>query len=323
METVPCNLCGSADHRLVYRMPDVHYHPDEWFSVVACRGCGLGFVNPRPSYAEMARYYPSAFYDYFTEQPQFHARRYAVEARFVERAATTGGRRLLDVGCANGDFPRYMQRLGWQVEGVEVSANTRQVGGFLVYAEHFPGIPVGEPTYDVVTAWAVLEHVHDPMAYFQKAAQVLKPGGAFVFLVTNFDSLSSRRLFREDPPRHLYFFTERAVREYVRATGFALAAADYSDRVYGMHPVNWLVYYLHYRLRGREFRWPDAQAPISRQQYLEAGRLEPTRINSLRFAASHPVYVLDRLLMPLYARWQMLTRRYGIVTYVARRADRG
>src|SRR3546814_5417313 len=62
--------------------------------------------------------------------------------------------------------------------------------------------------YDVITAWAVLEHVHDPMSYFMKAASTIQSGGYFVFLVTNFDSISSRSLFREDVPRHLYFFSK-------------------------------------------------------------------------------------------------------------------
>jgi len=80
---------------------------------------------------------------------------------------------------------------------------------FPVYTQEFQNIPLNEPTYDAVTAWAVLEHVHDPMAYFRKAAQVVKKDGLFVFLVPNFASVASRSLFCEDLPRHLYFFTRK------------------------------------------------------------------------------------------------------------------
>jgi 2-polyprenyl-3-methyl-5-hydroxy-6-metoxy-1,4-benzoquinol methylase len=62
-----------------------------------------------------------------------------------------------------------MRRLGWKVEGVEVSSNAKLITDFKVYRQEFKDIPISEPRYDVITAWAVLEHVHDPMAYFKKA----------------------------------------------------------------------------------------------------------------------------------------------------------
>lgn len=106
METVRCNLCGSADNRLAYRMPDARYFPDEVFDVVECTGCGLGFVNPRPTFAEMSRFYPAEFYDFFERDRRSQERRYRVESSFLRDVElTTTTPRLLDIGCANGDFP--------------------------------------------------------------------------------------------------------------------------------------------------------------------------------------------------------------------------
>ncbi len=34
METVACNLCGSEDHRFIYRAPDGLYFLDRWFDVL-------------------------------------------------------------------------------------------------------------------------------------------------------------------------------------------------------------------------------------------------------------------------------------------------
>src|SRR5262249_55938482 len=147
---------------------------------------------------------------------------------------------LLDIGCANGDFPRFMAARGWRVEGVEISESAGKISDFPVYRQEFQEIPVHSPAYDAVTAWAVLEHVHDPRAYFQKTAAVLKPGGLFVFLVTNFESLASRRLFFEDVPRHLNFFTRDVVRKYLDREGFTLLREDNGRSVYKAAPVNWL-----------------------------------------------------------------------------------
>jgi hypothetical protein len=39
------------------------------------------------------------------------------------------------------------------------------------------------------------------------------------------------------------------------------------------------------------------------------------------FFGSHPLYAIDRFLMPLYERYQLQTGKYGIVTYVARKSE--
>ena len=63
LENVACNLCGGRDFKPLYRKPDEFYLRDDWFQVVACKSCGLGFVNPRPTVMAIQRYYPG---DYFT-----------------------------------------------------------------------------------------------------------------------------------------------------------------------------------------------------------------------------------------------------------------
>jgi 2-polyprenyl-3-methyl-5-hydroxy-6-metoxy-1,4-benzoquinol methylase len=74
-----------------------------------------------------------------------------------------------------------MAARSWDVEGVEISQSPERITDFRVYGQEFQDIPVNEPVYDAVTAWAVLEHVHDPMPYFRKASEVVKKGGLFVF----------------------------------------------------------------------------------------------------------------------------------------------
>jgi SAM-dependent methyltransferase len=319
METINCNLCGSNSHRIVYVKPDMRYFRDELFTVVECSECGLGFVNPRPDAAEMSRYYPSEYFAYDELEADYHGKRYDLEARIIASQINGGaGHRLLDIGCANGTFARRMQQLGWEVEGVEVSRNSRVIDDIKIYREAFPEIPVNEPRFDAITAWAVLEHVHDPMAHFRKMSSTLKPGGIAVFLVTNFESISSRALFREDVPRHLYFFTERTVAEYLSRNGMRLISTEYSNNVYAMPPVGWLRYYL-YRAAGKKYQWKDV--PSTRPEYLAKRGLTNSLSSTARYVISHPLTAIDRLLTPVLEQWQILNRSYGIVTYVAVKTD--
>ena len=267
----------------------------------------------------MGTFYPASFYESFDREHEYHEQRYSIEAEIVEAALGHKGR-LLDVGCANGDFPRYMIRRGWDVEGVEVADSSKTITDFKVWRREFGALDVPDEAYDAVTAWAVLEHVHEPKRYFAKTSRVLKSGGVFVFLVTNFRSLSSWGLYREDVPRHLYFFTESTVRRYLADVGLQFVSADYSDKVYAMRPVNWFRYYVEGRLRGRPFTWQDAE--FSRATYLARKGWANTPWTTALFLMSHPHFVVDRLLMRAYELAQMRRRTYGIVTYVARKSAR-
>src|SRR5712692_5032899 len=300
-------------------MPDQRYFPDEFFSAVECDRCGLGFVNPRPTFEEMQKYYPPQYYqEEFTQDLKYHARRYAREAAYLGEIEKRGGpRSLLDVGCANGDFPRFMKARGWNVEGVEVSRSSSPIDDFKVYTQFFPDIPVDEPRYDAITAWAVLEHVHTPMAYFKKASRLLRPGGLFVFLVTNFHSLASRHLFCEDIPRHLYFFARETVQQYLEKTGFALEKEDNGRKIYKLAPVNWLAFLVHTRLMGKTFTYKDV--PLTSREFRQVHKLPRGIVAALRYAAYSPASVIDRMLWPAIEAAQILRGTYGITTYVARK----
>ncbi len=214
-----------------------------------------------------------------------------------------------------------MRERGWSVEGVEVSANAKSIDDFPVHRMEFSDIPIDEPTFDAVTAWAVLEHVHDPMRYFEKAAQILKPGGRLIFLVTNFNSLSSRALFREDPPRHLYFFNEETVRAYFQACGLTPLEFNFNRDIYKMVPSNVLFYFLRHGLLRQQLTWNDL--PESRLQYMQrigygAEKLRrPDLTTNLRYLLTHPVAAADRVVSHVFERWQVLAKTYGIMTAVA------
>jgi len=320
VEIVACNLCGSDRHTPVYEMPDRRFFPEEIFAIVECEGCGLGFVNPRPSILEIQKYYPPEYFQQPATKSHEHymRRRFAEEAKYLrEMEDGVGPRRLLDVGCANGDFPRFMAARGWTVEGVEISESSQRIQDFRVHTQGFQDIAVNEPTYDAITAWAVFEHVHNPMAYFRKSAQVIKKGGLFVFLVTNFESVTSRHLFCEDIPRHLYFFTRKTIRQYLDATGFALERENNGRSIYKLAPMNWLAFMAQTRLKRQKFSFQDV--PLTQREFRARHNLQRGVRASVKYAAYSPASVIDRILWPAIEAAQILRKSYGISTYVARK----
>jgi len=237
METVTCNLCGVDESEPLFKGRDRLLGGTETFQWVRCRRCGLIYLNPRPTLAEMARYYPTN-YEPFTRHERAEnwlARlRYRVYIHKLRRIAGQEPKpgRLLDVGCGIGDFMLGMRQRGWEVHGVDLSPNAVALArqkGLDVFQGQLFDVLYAEQSFDLVTMWDVLEHLHDPGAYLARVAQLLRPGGKFVVTLPNPHSLDFR-LFGPawtglDVPRHLYVFVRPALLALLQRAGLEVSSA--------------------------------------------------------------------------------------------------
>lgn len=256
LEEVPCDLCGARDVVVMYRKPDTRYwvSPHE-FAAVRCRRCGLGFVSPRPTARALAAFYPEGFF--VRRGVEDGRERYERQARYLE-AVPPG--RLLDLGCAGGAFLRVVQARGWEVHGMDLFAPPVPPDLPVRYGE-LPELGYPACSFDVVTAWAVLEHVRRPGAYFAEVARLLRPGGRLVCLVTNLRSVWSRFAYGEDIPRHLYFYSPRTLAGYAAAAGLRLARLEHGPPVF---PADSTDVFRVRLLRGLGVGWRDVYGPPAR-----------------------------------------------------------
>ena len=87
--------------------------------------------------------------------------------------------------------------------------------------------PWPETSFDAITLYHVLEHVHAPSTYLGRIARLLAPDGVVLIAVPNFRSWE-RRLFRErwtwlDVPIHLHHFEPERLRTLVEAVGLRVS----------------------------------------------------------------------------------------------------
>jgi len=236
-EQAPCNLCGQAGGDLVLEGPDRLLHLAGWFRVVRCPRCGLLRQDPRPTPQSIGFYYPTEYGPYsiaIDDEASSLARqdrRYGMWKRRVAIERYVPGGRLLDVGCATGNFLHEMARSGsWEVEGVEPSpeaaARARQRLGLAVHVGRLEEVELPASVFDVVTMWNVLEHLHDPLASLRIVRRVLKPGGLFVFSIPNMESIEAKLFGRYwlgwDLPRHIHFFPRPVASSMLREAGLSL-----------------------------------------------------------------------------------------------------
>ncbi|RQW10748.1 class I SAM-dependent methyltransferase [candidate division KSB1 bacterium] len=229
MQIRNCPVCRLNKTRLKYSVDE--------FRIVTCRECGFVYLaNPIALEDEQhnyERYFRSA------DLPEYSAASSDENIRgawrineqrlgWIKAHRQTGA--LLDVGCGRGYFLEHAQQHGFIVEGVEIS---RLAGA---YASEHLNITVHicsiekefnlTGSYDIITLWHVLEHMHNPRAALENVWSLLKPGGILFIQVPNLHSLkfqlspAARKWRGGNHPRyHRSFFTRASLHLLLEACG--------------------------------------------------------------------------------------------------------
>lgn len=242
VERVACPSCRADDaepYRVsrdrLFRRPGV-YH------VVRCRRCGMIYTNPRPTFASLAKHYPSEYFCYLPPETLTGLRRFiaagisrsVTERRMRALEGLMGtlrpGTRVCDVGCSHGELLYALKALRrCEVLGVEISepmvARCAQRGvpavvGTLAQAK------LETASFDLVTMTEYLEHEGDPRSVLEECRRITRSGG---YLALEIPLISSwpAKIFRNhwsqlDLPRHLMFFTPDTLQRMLGEVGYEI-----------------------------------------------------------------------------------------------------
>ncbi|MGH7391354.1 MAG: class I SAM-dependent methyltransferase [Candidatus Rokuibacteriota bacterium] len=165
-----------------------------------------------------------------------------------------GGRRLLDVGAAEGLLSRPLTERGWRVTALEADAEAARVGArhcerMVVASADGPLPDLGGP-FDVIVCADVLEHLVDPESALARLVTHLAPGGAVVVSIPNVAHLWIRlgllagRFDYADrgilDRTHLRFFTRRTLEALLATTVLTVERFTATPApLYQVVPVRW------------------------------------------------------------------------------------
>jgi SAM-dependent methyltransferase len=239
----PCPVCGCERARPRFELAG------EEFRVVVCERCGLGRLHPLPGAEVLRSYYPDSYYG----EPGTKFR--GVIERLVRLVGSRHigflsrwlhpGARVLDVGCGRGVILGALADRGFEVHGVELSAEAARGAdprAKIRIASRLAEAGFDADSFDEVVIWHVLEHLDDPRATLEEARRILRPGGRLIVAVPNFASAQARwsdaAWFHLDLPRHLYHFPVSALRELVGSCGFEIESEHHFSL--RQNPFGWI-----------------------------------------------------------------------------------
>ncbi|MEO8083380.1 MAG: class I SAM-dependent methyltransferase [Ardenticatenales bacterium] len=228
--TVPCPSCASDAHTALHTARDRWFNGPGTFAYARCEACGLTYLRVRPALEAMGDYYPSNYVKRGRGPAWIHRlfRRYDLRRRVavVRRLAGRGGR-VLDVGCALGDFLAAARDAGLVVAGVEPApwaAEATKARGIPVWPTTVADADLPSGVFDVATLWDVVEHLDHPGDDLRRIAAALKPGGWVIVTTPVLDGWEAKlwgtRWPGWDTPRHLVVFERATLARALREAGF-------------------------------------------------------------------------------------------------------
>ncbi len=131
-----------------------------------------------------------------------------------------GYKTLLDIGCGRGEHLREFQKLGYQVKGVDLLKEAKELSKDIevkIVNIEKERLPYKDNSFDVVFNKSVIEHLSNPENLMKEAYRVLKPGGRLITMTPDWESIY--KIFYEDYT-HKTPFTENSLRDIHQIFGF-------------------------------------------------------------------------------------------------------
>lgn len=200
-EQVHCRSCGSPDIECVGPLaPGVDFagitlkEPLPGGNLFRCASCSLTFRHPTLSKERLDELYRSGTADAWAYDTEERRADWAIVQDWMEKHF--GGGSVLDVGCYDGSF---LQRLGdhWSLYGIEMNEEAirrSEARGIEIIGSDATTPNLPSRRFDMVVAFDLAEHVHDPRTLVAEMAAATRVGGAVAIGTGDSESFAWRMM---------------------------------------------------------------------------------------------------------------------------------
>jgi SAM-dependent methyltransferase len=229
-----CPFCGSGKLDKKFPVKDFTVS-GESFDLFSCNNCSGMFTQDVPTQDAIGPYYASHNYishsntsKGFINSLYHKVRSVTLTAKRKMIVALTGMQKgsILDVGCGTGAFLNEMKNAGWEITGLEPDEMARKNAEELFGIHPRPSqelFALPPNSFNAITMWHVLEHVHQLHEYVAQLKNLLADNGRLLIAVPNYTSYDAVH-YKEywaayDAPRHLYHFSPACMKRLLQQHG--------------------------------------------------------------------------------------------------------
>lgn len=207
-----------------------HYHID------TCRTCEFTYVRNIPSVEFLREAYRTLYGKARTFVPEDAPHKRLKNwffAKRIENIAKPGRKRVLEIGYAQGNLLKALQRRGgFEIEGIDFGEGPYQYLkslGLNVSLSSVEDMKYADGRFDIVVGLHVLEHVQDPVRFIGEIRRILSARGRVYLQIpcpTYWRARLAGKTWRGfSPPFHLWYFSPKSIRLFLSKYGFQVLSA--------------------------------------------------------------------------------------------------
>jgi 2-polyprenyl-3-methyl-5-hydroxy-6-metoxy-1,4-benzoquinol methylase len=192
---------------------------------------GVIFLYPMPNINNMEEYanehYQTGMYKDYLNAKELKILTANVRLKQIEKYKP--GKNMLDVGCSAGFFLEAAQAHGYSTQGIEFAAAAiaqaaPSVRNNIIQGDLHKELHRWKQDVDWVSAFDIIEHMHNPVKFISEIKDILKPGGLLVMSTPDTGHFLCR-LMRSgwsmlQPLQHTVLFSRQAMKDMLLSQGF-------------------------------------------------------------------------------------------------------
>jgi SAM-dependent methyltransferase len=235
------DLCAHEDTVAIRTLPR---------RIVRCRRCGVAFATTRDPLERAIEVHDGAYFlankDFVYPDGKPDVFSYVMPVTLFFHSLgfpkfRPANRRVLDVGCGVGIMPRYLEFLGMEAYGVEISPWAAQyardeLGQSRIVTGTVQEAAFPDGHFSLVTMRHVLEHLDDPLPVLREIQRILEPGGRLYVEVPCSERDTTDYLIGD----HFWFYSESSLRYLLGCLGFRDVRANEATFIRELHNVPFL-----------------------------------------------------------------------------------
>lgn len=214
MEEKYCPLCKSTNHKNIEEISrfdlisrykkiidfDISYLVSQDIKYLKCLNCSIYFFHPFFTGDEK-------FYNSLQKKEWYYMKEkfeYEIASHYIKEKNL-----VIDVGCGNGNFSKFVETKGGEFIGLDFSKNAfemaKQNKTRILNISVHDYSEENKETADIVSSFQVCEHISDLKEFIESKINLLKKGGKMIIAVPSNDSFmgTNSNGILNMPPHHI------------------------------------------------------------------------------------------------------------------------